>query len=98
MKWAKGTIKITILKESGKDWRDLGRSTMSNILDDQFLEERLVKITLGGCWTCAGEGGASMCVDDTYSALVKEYGKEHVEIDPNITLKAGMYIQEDKGN
>ncbi len=77
--------KVSVISE--KRVRDLlGKNAMAEFLDDFFLNEELDEIILGGAFTC---DNSAMCVDDTYKALVKEYGKEIVKKDPKLILKAG---------
>ena len=81
----KGNPKVIVVDEKRAKGA-LGTEAMSKYIDDLFLKGELDKITLAGCFTCTY---STMCLDETYSALVREYGSDKVEIDQSLTMKAG---------
>ena len=90
----KGKNNVTVVTESSDMANPLGRKA-GKILDDLFLENRLGKITLGGCFT--GHKNTTMCVEETKKTLAKEYGEDKVEMDKSLTMKAGpVHISEGK--
>lgn len=81
--------KARVIVETRTMDKPLGAGPMGQVLDDMFLNDQIEKIILGGCFVC---DRFDMCVNGTYNALVREYGPEKVEIDPNLTMKSGLVV------
>ena len=72
----------------------LGGPAMKEKIDDLFLEDRLGKIIVGGCFICSY---ATMCVAHTLDNLNKNY-PDKVEVNRLLTIQAGVVIVDEEGN
>lgn len=84
MGWLKG--KVDLIVEDSGDSSGLGRKA-GRLLDDMYLEGRLGKVILGGCFL-----GAGMCIERTRGNLIREYGEDRVEVRGDISMKAGQVV------